>query len=178
MKNLNKKNKGFTLIEILVVIGIIAILAAIVIVAINPKKHFDDAKAAQRDANLNTILNAMGQYLVDNKGNLPDFMDETDNNGGTDSGVSDNDNYVGVAREVDTALCNVLVPEYVGAIPTDPDSDSDGGALAEADCGGIGSGDVAYTVEVLTTGSNASEEITGHLEVCTTLLTDDICITR
>ena len=77
LTNLNKKfnipnsQKGFTLIEILLVIGIIAILAAVVIVAINPARQFAQAKNAQRWSNVNTILNAVHQYAVDNNGALP-----------------------------------------------------------------------------------------------------------
>lgn len=63
-----KKQKGFTLIEVLVVIGIIAVLAAIVIVAINPTKQFAQARNSQRTSNVATILNAIGQRLADNKG--------------------------------------------------------------------------------------------------------------
>lgn len=69
-KGVQKKvfTKGFTLIEILVVIGLIAILAAIVLIAINPARQFAQARNSQRESNVNTILNAIGQNLADNKG--------------------------------------------------------------------------------------------------------------
>jgi len=68
---LKARESGFTLIEILLVIGIIAILAAVVIVAINPARQFAQARNSQRWSNINTILNAVHQYAVDNTGTLP-----------------------------------------------------------------------------------------------------------
>lgn len=67
-KELIKNQQGFTLIEILVVIGLIAILAAIVIIAINPARQFAQGRNTQRTSNLNAILNAIGQRMADNKG--------------------------------------------------------------------------------------------------------------
>ena len=68
---LRSSREGFTLIELLLVIGIIAILASIVIVAINPTKQMGDARNAQRRSDVNTILNAVYQYAIDNNGTMP-----------------------------------------------------------------------------------------------------------
>ncbi len=66
-----RRARGFTLIEVLLVIAIIAILAAIVIIAINPARQISQANNAQRSANVTTILNAIGQYAIDNRGAYP-----------------------------------------------------------------------------------------------------------
>lgn len=114
-----KIQKGFTLIEILVVIGIIAILAAVVLIAINPARQFAQARDSQRNSNLNAILNAVGQRIADNKGKFeggtcPSIPIATSTAGAVDicsasAGCP--------ANGVDLSC---LVPTYLPAFPTDP----------------------------------------------------------
>lgn len=66
-----KTQGGFTLIELLVVIGILAILLAITLIAINPSKHFQDSRNAQRQSNVSAILNGIYEYESANNGNVP-----------------------------------------------------------------------------------------------------------
>ncbi len=111
-------SKGFTLIEILIVIGIIAILAAIVIVAINPAKQFAQARNTQRESNINTILNAVGQNLADNKGVF------TCAGIGNAIGSPTASTTIGTG---DSNLASCLVPTYIPNMVMDPAS----GTLAD-----------------------------------------------
>jgi prepilin-type N-terminal cleavage/methylation domain-containing protein len=62
------KKQGFTLIEMLVVIGIIATLATVVFVALDPAKRFADARNSRRWGDVNSILTAVHECIIDNGG--------------------------------------------------------------------------------------------------------------
>lgn len=64
------KHRGFTLIELLVVISIIAILSTVVFVALNPAGRFADARNSRRFNDINSILTAIHECIVDNGGSL------------------------------------------------------------------------------------------------------------
>lgn len=57
--------KGFTLLEILLVIAAIGVLAAIVIVAINPNRQLSQVRDTERQSDVNALSKAMEQYLID-----------------------------------------------------------------------------------------------------------------
>ena len=104
-----KTRLGFTLIELLLVIGIIAILASIVIVAINPTKQLGDARDAQRRNDVNSILNAVYQYAIDNNGTLPTGITTSSTEICADDATSCSD-----------VNLNVLTGSYLLNIPEDP----------------------------------------------------------
>jgi len=133
-----KNKKGFTLIEILVVIGIIAILAAIVLVAINPARQFSQARNTQRTSNVNAILNAIGQYAADHQGTLPTGIPQSPT----------------AAVDIPTSLCTALVPTYIPSLPTDPQSaDYKGASIIASDCADLATTDTGYTVQQDTTAN-------------------------
>jgi prepilin-type N-terminal cleavage/methylation domain-containing protein len=71
-----RRNRGFTIIELLVVIGIIAVLLGILIPVVTGARN--SAKKTQCAANLRTIFQAMSSYAADNDRKLPVFGNETD----------------------------------------------------------------------------------------------------
>src|SRR5512147_3119247 len=70
--------RGFTLLEILLVVAAIAILAGIVIVAINPARQLGETRNAVRKVDVKTILNAVQQYQL-KEGSLPDTIPTSSN---------------------------------------------------------------------------------------------------
>src|SRR3990167_9037053 len=56
--------RGFTLIELLIVIAILGILAAAVLVAVNPKKRQDQAKDANIKADVGSIATGLQSYFT------------------------------------------------------------------------------------------------------------------
>ena len=105
---MNKLKKGFTLIELLVVIGILAILLAITLIAINPARQFGQANNTRRRSDVLQILNAIHQYVAENKGILPSAI--------TSLAVDTATNVSNTGVDI----CADLMPNYIPALPTEP----------------------------------------------------------
>lgn len=98
--------RAFTLIELVVVIGILAILAAIVIIAVNPARQFAQSRNAARRSDITQILNAVYQHAADNNGVITALITTSSLEIGT----------CGTCANLGT----ILVPNYISAIPVDP----------------------------------------------------------
>src|SRR5579884_3393521 len=117
---------GFTLIELLIVIIIIAALAVVVFVALNPVKRVQDARNARRRSDIEAILTAIHEYMIDN-GALPPGL--------SSSGMVETQIGTGgiaaACGDIVTGGCNVKpgtpcvdlsmpLAKYLKSIPVDP----------------------------------------------------------
>lgn len=101
-------HKGFTLIELVVVMGVLAILIGVAIVAINPSRQYAEARDTQRRSDVSAILNAVHQYIAKNQGTVPAAI-------------------TAIPTEISTAgsnICALLTPNYLGSLPVDPNTGS------------------------------------------------------
>jgi len=56
-------SKGFTLLELIIVIGILAILGSVSVLVLNPAELFRQARDSSRVQDLSTMASAIGQYV-------------------------------------------------------------------------------------------------------------------
>ena len=149
-----KKKKGFTLIELLVVIGILVILMAAAIVAINPLRQFAIANNANRWSGVTTIMNAVYQNIVDNRGVFVCSVDAIP------TGTPE---YVWSTTTPGGNIAGCLIPTYLATMPVDPQ-------------GGIYTSTTSYN-----TGYNIYQNpTTSRITICasTTQNNETICTTR
>ena len=102
--------RGFTLLEIMIVLGILGILAFIVLVAINPTKQLGEARGANRHASVREIENAVIQYIIDGNAFAGIPAGKLNAQNICRTGIS------GTCYELD-----VLSPTYLVSLPVDPD---------------------------------------------------------
>ena len=105
--------RGFTIVELLIVIVVIAILAAITIVAYNGLQG--RARDAQRHEDIKTIAKALELYYADN-GRYP----SSDCSPNCPANKKINYAWSTTADDSWSLLKAQLVPKYISALPQDP----------------------------------------------------------
>lgn len=124
MKRGKRLQEGFTLIELLIVIAIIAILATVVFVALDPVTRFADARNSRRWTDINNILTAVHECIVDNDGSL------------TACGITDTSSHVLGTGGLDLST---ELAAYLKSMPLDPSGGTaaDTGYSLQADSNNI-----------------------------------------
>ncbi len=103
-----KKTLGFTLIEILVVIGVLTVILAIVLIAINPLRQLAETRDTERRSGAKAILDAVYQHLAEN-GQFPRGMP------GRGGGK-----LIASAFGTGSNFCEDLIPTFIAQMPVDP----------------------------------------------------------
>ncbi len=117
-----KKGAGFTLIEILIGIALLAILLSLVIAAINPARRFSEARNTQRFSDVTAIMDAINLNMLANSGvwtcvsgPFPTTASTTAQQTMSNTGYN---------------ICGCIVtPGYIASVPVDPSTGSGGGQL-------------------------------------------------
>jgi len=143
---IKQSQKGFTLIEVLLVIVLIGILISIGLVTFNAEARFIDARNDIRKTHIQTLEGSITQYKLQ-EGNYPTGLDR---------------NYKEIC-DPDASSCGeffdlkqFLVPTYLQAIPQDPnDADTTGGAGY-----GVAVDEATNTVSVRALQAEGGETIT------------------
>lgn len=141
---MKKITRGFTLVELLIVIAVIAILAAAALVAIDPATRINEAQDSERWSSVNALMDAFLQSTVDHEGSYPStisangltYMIASASGACTVSGCPDT---VTSCLDFD----ELSTDGYVASLPTDPDGVSTYGPEQ------TGTG---YTISVATNG--------------------------
>ncbi len=114
----NKKilttEKAFTLLELLLVIAVIAVLAGIILFALNPAQRLEDANNAQTMAKSEDIRKAIEAYAIANGGSMPTNIASL-----TTYGLHD------ICKAGQSTNClnldQLVTDGYLGSIPEDKD---------------------------------------------------------
>ncbi len=116
-----KRTSGFTIVELLIVIVVIGILAAITMVAFNGVQ--ERARDAQRAQDVKTIVKALEVYYLD-VGHYP--MSQCGSS--CPAGKKINSSWATTSDGTWSILEEALVPKYISALPSDPLASTDDAA--------------------------------------------------
>lgn len=127
-----KKQKGFTLVELIIVIAIITILAAAIFVAVDPARRLNEARNARRSSDVANILDAIVKYQTDNNGTHYSTVAALTAGSNYTIGTCATGGDTGCTAVTTQAACvdlSAIGSNYLAAVPMDPR----GGTAAKTD---------------------------------------------
>lgn len=117
-----RKQRGFTLVEIVIVIAIIGILAAVTVVALKPQEIFSNGRNSRRTNDIAALNSAIGQWL--SREGLQTDTPYADVLGVTSLGATDvlnpSDGVTDTEAHAAADLTVLTAEGYLQNLPTDP----------------------------------------------------------
>jgi len=123
---------GLTLVEILVMVGALALVLVLTFIALNPGRRFAESRDAARRKDARAVLEAVVGYVADNHGDFPSKIDSDAATiqviGADTSGCDAVCAGYPAATVIPSCadLTEALVPKYLPKIPTDPGKGTSG----------------------------------------------------
>ena len=115
--------KGFTLVELIIVIAIITILAAAIFVAIDPARRLNEARNARRQSDVANILDSIVKYQADNSGTHYSTVAGLTAGNFYTIGTCATGGDTGCTAKTTQAACvdlSAIGTNYLAAVPADP----------------------------------------------------------
>ena len=119
------KQSGFTLVEIVIVIAIIGVLAAVTVVALKPQEIFANGRNSRRVSDVGSMNSSIGQWLA------REGLSETDPYttlgliGGTIQAINTADGISTADGVAASTVSQLTSAGYLQAIPSDPDGSTE-----------------------------------------------------
>jgi prepilin-type N-terminal cleavage/methylation domain-containing protein len=114
-----RNKKGFTLLEVLLVIALIGILIGTILVSVNPNRQLGQARNLTRKSDITTIYNALEYHSVKNRGVILNTI-TTSYQEICDTGTRKSTDALPSATYCDGKInLSLLVPTYINSIPKD-----------------------------------------------------------
>lgn len=118
--------RGFTIIELIIVIAILGILSALILIQVDPARRLHQANNATRWSHVLTITEGIKRYQSDNDSVLPATAVAIDSDAGTVQIIGESvSNCSCAGQSVKAAPCGVSgldtdLRPYLASLPTDP----------------------------------------------------------
>jgi Tfp pilus assembly protein PilE len=109
---------GFTIVELLLAVGVIGVLAGVVITMINPRQQVAGSYDAKREADVNTLIKAMNNYHWGEG----EMLQESTIPSGSDNAIpicTEGASDAGCTNSGGVSLDDLVALDYLSAIPQD-----------------------------------------------------------
>lgn len=160
--NTQQKNKGFTIIEVVLVLAIAGLIFLMVFVALPALQAGQRDTARKNDAS--TVLSAVNTYVSGNRGALPSTTAKLTGGTGAVSGHSGFFAPGGFVQDVSTNTVGIKVQTYSSTVQSAAVKDGEVVVTLKSKCGSTGAASSGSATQALLSGTGNQYTVSTFLE--------------